>query len=161
MRSVARSLTLALLVAGATSGCSVLPVPTAINDADLPVGVRVVTPPERLVLEVANGTTIPVDLNVNGRSVAEVGPHSQLGFTVRELGPLPWQAEIRAGSGRVLLEVAIRDGAVWRQRNQDGSTTSESVFARVDLSCGRIDAFAGTPPRGPPPGPGAPGDCDP
>ncbi len=33
--------------------------------------------------------------------------------------------------------------------------------ARVDLSCGRIDIWSGTPMMGPAPGPGVPGDCDP
>jgi hypothetical protein len=30
---------------------------------------------------------------------------------------------------------------------------------RVDLSCGRIDVWAGPPLLGPAPGPGTPGDC--
>ena len=59
------------------------------------------------------------------------------------------------------MELTVSAGDVWSQQNADGSGESKGDGARVDLSCGRIDVWSGTPMMGPAPGPGAPGDCDP
>ena len=61
----------------------------------------------------------------------------------------------------MLVELTVRPGDVWQQRNPDGSTTAQGAGARVDLSCGRIDITSGVFMSGPVPGPGVPGDCDP
>ncbi|HYO44045.1 MAG TPA: hypothetical protein VES19_12675 [Candidatus Limnocylindrales bacterium] len=158
MRFLARSAVLALVVAGAVAGCSSLP---AMPTPAPPVGVRVATPPERMWLHVSNGTTIPVLLTVNGgagRPIA-AGQGTDLGLT--DLGPLPWAAQVRTGTGRVLVELTVHAGDAWTQDNGDGSGSSSGAAARVDLSCGRIDISSGIYLHGPAPGPGTPGDCDP
>ena len=163
MRSVARSLVLVLAMAGAVAvaGCSSLPwLPTPVPPP-VPLGVKVVTPPEQMRLEVSNGTTIPVMLTVNGAPGRPIpaGQRADLGLV--DIGPLPWVAQVRTVAGRVLVEATVRAGDVWTQQNADGSGESEGDGARVDLSCGRIDLWSGVPMMGPVPGPGLPGDCDP
>ncbi len=163
MRSIRRWLALAVIlaVAGAVAGCSYLPWLPTPAPTPVPLGVKIVTPPEQMRLEVSNGTTIPVMLTVNGaagRSIA-AGQRADLGLA--DLGPLPWTAQVRTGSGRVLVETTVRAADVWRQENADGSGESKGHGARVDLSCGRIDLWSGLPMMGPAPGPGVPGDCDP
>ena len=158
MRAVAKSLVLVLAVAGAVAGCSYLP---ALPTPAPPIGVQVGTPPERMRLNVSNSTTIPVVLTVNGapgRPIA-AGQGADLGLV--DLGPLPWAAQVRTGSGRVLVELTVRAGDVWTQDNGDGSGGAKGDGARVDLSCGQIDVWSGPPMMGPVPGPGLPGDCDP
>lgn len=160
MRSIARSLAIVLAIAGAVAGCSSIPWPPTPAPTPVLLGVKVVTPPEQMRLEVSNGTTIPVMLTVNGapgRPIA-AGQGSDLGLA--DLGPLPWFAQVRTASGRVLVETTVRAGDVWSQQNADGSGESRGHGARVDLSCGRIDIWSGFPMHGPAPGPGVPGDCD-
>jgi hypothetical protein len=161
MRTAVRLLVLTLAVGGAMAGCSYLPGLPTPGPTPMPLGVRVVTPPEQMRLEVSNGTTIPVVLTVNGTPGRPVpaGERADLGLT--DLGPLPWAAQVRTGSGRVLVQLTVRPGDVWAQENADGSGESKGDGARVDLSCGRIDIWSGTPMMGPAPGPGVPGDCDP
>jgi hypothetical protein len=158
MRTLARSLGLVLAVAGAVSGCSSLPVlPTPVP----PIGVEVITPPEQMRLYVSNSTTIPVELTVNGAASRPIaaGQGADLGFA--DLGPLPWAAQVRTTSGRVLVELTVRAGDVVTQENSDGSGMTKGAGARVDLSCGRLDITSGIFMSGPVPGPGVPGDCDP
>lgn len=161
MRSVARSLVLALLVAGAIGGCSSLPWLPTPAPTPVPLGVKVVTPPEQMRLEMNNSTTIPVVLSVNGGVVREFGPGTVANLGQTEIGPPPWAAQVRTGSGRVLVELTVNAGDVWGQQNADGSGEAKGDFARVDLSCGRIDIWSGFQMNGPAPGPGVPGDCDP
>lgn len=156
--SLVRSLVPALALAGAVTGCSSLP---ALPTPAPPIGMRVATPPERMRLHVSNGTTIPVLLTVNGgagRPIA-AGQGADLGLT--DLGPLPWAAQVRTATGRVLVELTVHAGDAWTQDNGDGSGSSSGAAARVDLSCGRIDISSGIYLHGPAPGPGTPGDCDP
>jgi hypothetical protein len=161
MRSLARSLALGLAMAGAVAGCSYLPWLPTPAPTPMPLGVRVVTPPEQMRLEVSNGTTMPVVLTVNGAPGRPIPAGQVANLGIADLGPLPWFAQARTVSGRVLLETTVRPGDVWTQENADGSGESKGDGARVDLSCGRIDIWSGTPMMGPAPGPGVPGDCDP
>jgi hypothetical protein len=154
-------LAIVLAVAGTVAGCSYLPWLPTPAPTPVPLGVRVVTPPERMRLEVSNGTTIPVMLTVNGAPGRPIPAGQRADLGLADLGPLPWVAQVRTGSGRVLVEATIRAGDVWSQQNADGSGESKGDGARVDLSCGRIDIWSGTPMMGPAPGPGEPGDCDP
>ena len=161
MRSLARSLVLALAMAGAVAGCSYLPWLPTPAPAPMPLGVKVVTPPEQMRLEVSNGTTIPVMLTVNGAAGRPIAAGQRADLGLADLGPLPWVAQVRTGAGRTLVELTVRAGDVWSQENADGSGESKGDGARVDLSCGRIDIWSGPPMMGPAPGPGVPGDCDP
>jgi hypothetical protein len=110
-------------------------------------------------LGISNGTPLTVSLYVNGVLVAVAPPTGpQPTIDVAALPPLPWTVEARSPSGRVLTSMHIVAGQVWASGN-----TSQSTAGRVDLSCGRLDIYAGAPPLGPPPFPssGAPGDCAP
>ena len=68
----------------------------------------------------------------------------------------PWFVEARTASGRALLTLVVHAGDV---RYQESSTRGDAN--RIDLSCGRLDIWAGPPLIGPMPGPGSPGDCVP
>ncbi len=149
---------LAVLVATATGACSAIPwLPTPAPPLDVPV----VTQPASMRLQVSNGTTMVVQLTVNGQPGIPVAPGQGLDVGAADVGLPPWSAQVRTVSGRVLVETIVKPGDVVTQQNSDGSGSSKSVGARVDLSCGRIDLWSGVQPLGPMPGPGTPGDCDP
>lgn len=161
MRSIARSVVLALAIACALAGCAYLPWLPTPAPAPIPLGVKVVMPPEQMRLEMNNGTTIPVVLTVNGAPGRPIAAGQGANLGLADLGSLPWVAQVRTLSGRVLVERTVRAGDVWIQENADGSGESKGDGARVDLSCGRIDIWSGSQMHGPAPGPGLPGDCDP
>ena len=113
-------------------------------------------------LNLSNGSTLPVTLVVNGTAVATVAPSDEVDdLPASRLPGLPWAVEVRTASGRVLTSMVVHAGDVVSGPNDAGGTWSRSVGARVDLSCGRIDVWSGTPMIGPAPGPGTPGDCEP
>ena len=129
------------------------------GDSGIPLGVL---PPDSMSLSINNGTTLTVTLVVNGTLVASLEPATCLGCGQDDgvpaslLPPLPWQAEVRSPSGRVLVSLTVHEGDVVY-----GSSSSQGDANRVDLSCGRIDLWSGPPLSGPPPEPGSPGDCRP
>ncbi len=113
-------------------------------------------------VSVSNGSTLGVEVIVNGSFVATLQPGACLGCGVDDavpagvLPPLPWQVEVRNAYGRTLVALTIHAGDVIETNSYlkgDGN--------RVDLSCGRIDVWSGPPMLGPAPGPGTPGDCRP
>jgi hypothetical protein len=112
-------------------------------------------------LVVSNQTTLAVTLAVNGAVVRTIQPHTQDAVLVRDLLPQPWIVEARTSSGRLLSSMTVRPGDVWETSMPDGSTQMKGDAVRVDLSCGRLDMWSGPPLAGPPPGPGAAGDCAP
>lgn len=116
------------------------------------------TPSRPVGVEVSNGTTLPITLVVNGVIVRNIGPGDGTPgpITADVLGPMPWTVEARTASGRVLLTLSVHDGDVQYQES-----SSRGDAARIDLSCGRLDVWAGPPLAGPMPGPGVPGDCAP
>jgi hypothetical protein len=147
-----------LLVAASIAGCGSLPfLPTPAP----PVGVPLVTAPGAMRLDVSNETTIDVLLTVNGRPGMPVPAGQGLEVGPGDIGPLPWAAQVRTVSGRILVQTTVEAGDVVSQDNGSGSGSQRGVGARVDLSCGRIDLWSGPPMLGPAPGPGTPGDCDP
>lgn len=160
-----------LLAAGAimavlVAGCSLIPwpspsLPPGAVDPELPLGIRVSTPPADMGLGVSNETTLPATLTVNGTLVQEMEPGAAADLPAARLPGLPWVAQVRTTSGRVLVALTVRAGDVWVERNADGSTSAKVDAARVDLSCGRIDIWSGQPMSGPAPGTGVPGDCAP
>jgi hypothetical protein len=114
-------------------------------------------PTEETTLSINNGTTLDVTLVVNGQAIETVHPGVQVDpIPPSELPTLPWMVEARSPSGRVLSSMAVRQGDVTRTAN---GIRGDAV--RVDLSCGRLDVWAGPPLLGPAPGPGRPGDCAP
>jgi hypothetical protein len=114
-------------------------------------------------VEVSNGTTLDVTLVVNGAAVRVIAPGTGTSEPIKpnELGPMPWFVEARTSSGRVLLKLTVNPGDVVYEDLGGGRSSSRSDGARVDLSCGRLDVWAGAPMIGPAPGPGVPGDCAP
>lgn len=115
---------------------------------------------ERPDLEVDNASTIPVALLVNGEIVAVI--EAQAGHRVIASGilpALPWRVEARSPGGRALLSFTIGRGTITSTTGFDGHGSQTGAGARIDLSCGRIDVWAGPPLAGPAPGRGTPGDC--
>jgi hypothetical protein len=119
---------------------------------------------ERPALGVANGTTLTVTLVVNGQPVATFEP-GQPGPTidVGRLRGLPWDVEARSASGRVLTTMRVKPGDVYSTSGPGNQTRESGTLGRVDLSCGRLDIWAGLEPSGPipPSTAGSPGDCMP
>jgi hypothetical protein len=131
----------------------------AATDETIPLGVL---PPDSMSLAVNNSTTLTVGLMVNGSLIASLEPNTCLGCGQDDgvpaslLPPLPWHAEVRSPSGRVLVSLTVRDGDVDYESSSDKGDAS-----RVDLSCGQIDLWSGPPILGGPAGSGTPGDCRP
>jgi hypothetical protein len=108
-------------------------------------------------LSISNNTALAVTFLVNGQQVATVAPGVLIDpVAAVVLPPLPWAVEARSPSGRVLVSMTVHAGDV-----RIGSSSAQGDGARIDLSCGRLDIWAGPPMIGPPPGPGTPGDCAP
>ena len=58
--------------------------------------------------------------------------------------------------------MTVNPGDVARTAVPGGPVSMSGRMARVDLSCGRLDLWAGgAAPIGPAPGPGVQGDCEP
>jgi hypothetical protein len=123
------------------------------------------SPPTRVDLGIANGTTLTVSLFVNGQLVGVSHPDAP-GPTIdpNSLPPLPWTVEARSQTGRVLTSMIVEPGDVRTATGPDDQVSHSGTFDRVDLSCGRLTIWAGdVVPSGPapPPSPGSPGDCVP
>ena len=156
MRAVAEKIVLA---AGLVAGCSLVPGPGEVPVDQLPVGVRVVTPPEQLRLQAINGTSILVRLIVNG-TVQDLAPHEDADVTVAAFGPLPWDLRFTTSTGRELLHDTLQPGVISRTNHGDGTSEMTGFLARADLSCGQLFIVTNVASFGPAPGPGLPGDCD-
>jgi hypothetical protein len=125
-----------------------------------PLGITATHP---VGVEISNGTDLDVTLVVNGKVIRVVPAHdgTPLPITADVLGPMPWTVEARTSTGRLLTSMVVHEGDVQHMDLGNGRSSSRSVLARVDLSCGRLDMWAGTPASGPVPGPGVRGDCVP
>lgn len=149
-----RSGIVAIAVVWIVGGCSVAAslLPTVERPVGRPIGV-----------EVSNETTLPITLVVNGAIVRNIGPHDGTHEPIASdiLGPMPWKVEAKTPSGRILLTMTVNEGDVVYQDFGDGHGSIKGDGTRVDLSCGRLDLWAGPPLFGPMPGPGVPGDCVP
>jgi len=106
-------------------------------------------------LHLSNGTTLTVTLVVKGQHIGDYPPGgSDPTIKLATLPPLPWKAEARSPSGRVLTSLVVQPG--------DGQpNTGTGQF--VDLACGRIWIWIGdVRPDAPVPAiPSKPGDCAP
>lgn len=141
----------ALLLVGLTGSCSA-------PGANGPVASQAYS------VGVANGTTLVVTVSVNGRMIRTFGPGAGTGMDgipASEIGPLPWVVEARSPSGRLLTSMIVHAGDVSSTALPGGVGSAQGVGGRVDLSCGRLDIWAGPPLGGPVPGAGSPGDCAP
>ena len=103
-------------------------------------------------LSIANGTSIPVTLIINGNRVETVAAGATHDPISAKLPAKPWTIETWSPSGRVLSTLTVSADAII------SDTAGRAV--RVDLSCGRLDVWTGPPLLGPTFVPGPSGDCD-
>jgi hypothetical protein len=134
------------VIAAIVSACSTLPPP-----------VSAVAPIE---FGYANGTRLEVAVVINGRVVSVLAPGDGSAQVDAPLPALPWHVEARTSSGRVLGSFDLAAGQATCEPVGDAMRCAGALI-RVDLSCGRLDIWAGVRPSGPVPGPGVPGDCVP
>ena len=145
-RTALRVASSAAALALALTGCAAGPTPTPAPPAPL---------------NIANGTSIPVTLVVNGVVVETVPPGGFQDPVAGSLPPLPWSVETRAPSGRVLSRLTVKAGdVVYTTPDASGHSSATGDAVRVDLSCGRLDVWSGPPMLGPAFVPGPSGDCD-
>jgi hypothetical protein len=135
-------------LAGLVAGCGLFP--DLSGSGARPVGV-----------EVANATDLDVTIVVNAKIIRVVKAHDRTPdpITADVLGPMPWTVEARTSTGRLLTSLVVHDGDVKYEDLGNGQRSAQGDGARVDLSCGRLDVWAGPPMMGPAPLPGVPGDC--
>jgi hypothetical protein len=116
-----------VLVVGVALAACAGPSPTALPSATTsPVGISV-----------ANGTTVPVAIAVNGTVVETVPPGTTEAPLRASLPARPWSVEARSPSGRVLAVFAVPAG--------DAVSADASVGAIEDLACGSLAVWAGGP----------------
>ncbi len=93
-------------------------------------------------LGVANGTTVPVSVAVNG-TVVETVPAGETRLAVPVVLPArPWTVEARSPSGRLLATLTVSAA--------DDISATSSVGVTEDLACGRLELWAGVPHGGAP-----------
>jgi hypothetical protein len=95
------------------------------------------SPPMTLLrtIGVANETTVPVAIAVNG-TVLETVPAGVTEDPIRAVLPgRPWTVEARSPSGRVLATLVVNA--------QDELSTTSGVAVRETLACGRLELWAG------------------
>ena len=99
---------------------------------------------------------------VNGHFARSFEPGHGALLSADTLPALPWDVVAKTSSGRVLTSMIVHAGdATWTVGLQT-YVEDRTVSARVDLSCGRLDIWAGTArPMGPQGGSGSLGDCEP
>jgi len=138
--------------------CSGLPAPLGPAHDTPPPGAEVV-PARELSLHVRNGTTLAVEIAVDGDPLATVPPMAGAEWAAARLPALPWMVEARTVGGRLLTSMTVHGDDVWTLVAPDRAAFG-GPFARIDLSCGRLELWAAMfQPSGPAPGPGTPGDC--
>jgi hypothetical protein len=115
-------------------------------------------PPFGSSIDVANGTTLTIEVWVNGVRVGSTPGRTDRRVLPDTLPAQPWHVEARTVTGRVLLQFEVQPGQV-TQSTSGGVTTVSGAGSRADLSCGRLDVTVGPPMLGPAPDPGVPGDC--
>ena len=153
-------LVLVAAVAFALTGCEAAAGAFGLAGEQRPAGAEAV-PADRLVLHAMNGTALAVAVAVNGADLAVVPPRDGAQWPAAQLPPLPWLVEARTVAGRLLATMRVQPGDVWTV-DVPGKAAFGGSFARVDLSCGRLDLWAAMfQPSGPAPGPGQLGDCAP
>lgn len=129
-----RRIALAAIVALAAASCGG-PTPTPSATASPPTTLR-------STVSVANGTTVPVTIAVNGTVLGTV-PAGATEDPIRAVLPArPWTVEARSPSGRVLATLAVSA--------QDELSTTSGVAVREDLACGRLELWTGGPHGGEP-----------
>ncbi|HEY4752702.1 MAG TPA: hypothetical protein VIH37_05405 [Candidatus Limnocylindrales bacterium] len=122
----------AALVVAACSAAMPPPTPTS----------NVVAAPGGDTLSVANGTTVPVAIAVNGPTIGTVAPGETQDWGQAALPAKPWAVLARSPSGRVLATLRISP--------TDFLSSTSGRVASADLACGRLVLWAGAPTTGGP-----------
>ncbi len=107
-----------------------------------------------------NNTELGVSLVVNAIVIKTFAPHTwDLTIHMSALPPLPWVAQARTSSGRVLVTMTAGPGDV--QGPAEIGQVHFGKYSAVNLSCGELSMWTGAvqPTGGGPPDPGSPGDC--
>jgi hypothetical protein len=110
------------------------------------------TPPLLPTVSVANGTTIPVAIALNGTMVGTVPAGTTEDPIPATLPARPWTIEARSPSGRVLATLTLSA--------QDYISNNSGKAVREDLACGRLDLWSGPPLLGPMFSPDLSNPCD-
>jgi hypothetical protein len=118
------------------------------------------SPDARFDLHVDNGTTVQISVVLDGREASQVAPRTTTVVSLRNEPIGDVTIEARIPNGRPVITFAI-DPRVLGAAPVGSVTNVTGAAHRVDLSCGRLDIWLLTPPLGPAPGPGTPGDCGP
>ncbi|HEY5488337.1 MAG TPA: hypothetical protein VIK00_00735, partial [Candidatus Limnocylindrales bacterium] len=107
------------------------------------------------VLHISNETALQLTVVINGRVAEKAGPNSESIVDPTSFSA-PWHVTVTTASGRELVQLTYGASDVWYTSN-----SAHGVAQRVDLSCGRLDVYAGPPLLGPgPPSSFPPHDCD-
>ena len=131
-RLLALTATVAIALA-ACAGPSAPSSPSATEEAPTPVAPS---------LSVANGTTVPVAIAVNGTVLETLPPGTTEDPLHATLPARPWTVEARSASGRVLVTLTVSA--------TDYLSSTSGRFAGADLACGRLEIWAGAPVGGGP-----------
>ena len=144
------------VIAVVVAACGVAPTP---QPTDMPSsnptatpGPSSPTPPLLPMVTLANGTTIPVAVTINGALVGTVPPGTTKDPIPATLPARPWIVEARSSSGRVLATLTVSA--------EDSISANSGVAVREDLACGRLDLWSGPPLLGAMFSPDASKPCD-
>ena len=106
-------------------------------------------------MHVANGTTLTLTVAIDGKQVGIAQAGQVVAFDPSPYAE-PWTVTVSTASGRELVELKYQASQIVSTANSE-----QGVAKRLDLSCGRLDVYAGPPLLGPgPPSSFPPHDCD-
>jgi len=115
------------------------------------------SPPDDSVppVHISNETALTLKVVINGSEAA-----TSLPYTESDVDPsafqAPWHVSVTTSSGRQLVDLSYSASDI-----DTSGDSQHGVAQRVDLSCGRLDVYAGPPLLGPmPPQSFPPHDCD-
>jgi hypothetical protein len=149
----------AMVIPLGLAGCASLGGAATPGTPESPPGAPASSSGEPMKLSIQNGTTIEVTLVVNGVVIEKLPPGDYEDSIKADLPPLPWTVETRSPSGRVLSTMTVKEGDYVTGNGPTGGMARGDAV-RVDLSCGRLDVWYGTPLLGGTFIPGPSGDCD-
>jgi len=139
-------------------------VPTASHRADSSSAVTPTAgselPDERYDVWVSNQTPLQLRLVVNGSAVQDIPGSEQIRVPASTIGPLPWDLTVEAINGTPMLAFRVEASSVGGTASPSGPFGVRGVGSRIDLACGRVDAWVGPPLLGPMRPESAP-PCDP
>lgn len=97
-------------------------------------------------LDIDNGTTLTVTVEINGQHVGDYGPGTQTALDLGPLPQLPWHLVARWPNGRTLLTFDVPAGDPDMTAQPQGESDHGGHGSRVYLTCGTLLIWAGTVP---------------